>query len=98
VLAHQLHLVREEAAFLLDHAVGHADDPDVVQERRGDQVLEPVWLLVATEPQTQRDRVPSHAIRVVPRERVTCVQSQPESAHNLVVHLGVVGHWWQPNP
>src|SRR4051794_27166495 len=93
MLAHELHLVSEEAALLLNHAVGHPDDADVVEECGCDQVLEPVRILVAAEAEPQRDRVTGDSVRVVARERITCVEGQPEGSDHLVVKLGIFGHW-----
>src|SRR5690242_15682745 len=88
----------EEAALLLDHAIGHADDPDVVEERSRNQVLEPVRVCVAAQPEPERDCVARDAIGVVTCQWVASVQSEAKRAYDLVVGLWICGHVRQPSP
>ena len=92
VVAHQLHLVLREAALVLDDSVGQSEDADVVQESGRYQVLEPLRVLVETEPEPEPDRVARDAIRVMTSERIARLERERKCADDIVFQAGFVAH------
>jgi hypothetical protein len=86
VLAHQLPLAGVEPARLVQHAVGHADLADVVQQRDRLHVGD-LWL-GEPEPSGDRHREHAHAVGVVARVAVARLERGGQRVHDRPVALG----------
>jgi hypothetical protein len=86
MLVHQRPLVAVEAVGLVQHAVGHADLADVV-EQRGRLDVGDLGAL-KTEPARDRDRQPLDGVGVLARVAVARLQRERQRPHHRVMRLG----------